>query len=302
MIAWDCPMSRSRSPAPATSTAFRTASVAIAPAVSRSACRDQGVRMQCERPADPADVSGLPGVVAGPGHHRRSDPRRHRRARADGDRPAGQHARRRRPLRIRGRLGHVRPARSQPADVGRSRLHHRAGAGGRRRPRWRPSGTPRYTDLSSFVALMVGALVIAVGLLRLGWIAQFLSTPVVTGILAGIAIEIVVRQLPAILGLAGGGTTTVGRVRKVVDQIGHANGWSLAIAVVGPWPDRGGRTGQPSHPRRTRRPGHLDRGGRRLQPRVPRGQGARLDPRRTRPPSGCRQPRWPISAACSPRR
>jgi sulfate permease, SulP family len=92
-------------------------------------------------------------------------------------------------------------------------------------------GTPRYLHLVSFLALMVGALVIAVGLLRLGWIASFLSTPVVTGVLAGIAVEIVVRQLPAILGVSGGGTTTVGRVRTAVDQIGHANGGSVAIAI-----------------------------------------------------------------------
>jgi SulP family sulfate permease len=93
-------------------------------------------------------------------------------------------------------------------------------------------GTPRYLHLVSFLALMVGALVMAVGLLRLGWIASFLSTPVVTGVLAGIAVEIVVRQLPAILGVAGGGTTTVSRLRKAVAQLGHANGWSAGLALA----------------------------------------------------------------------
>src|SRR5207302_3561784 len=92
-------------------------------------------------------------------------------------------------------------------------------------------GTAHYAHLVSFLALMVGALVIAVGLLRLGWIAEFLSTPVVTGVLAGIAVESLVRQLPAIFGLAGGGTTTVDRVGKVVDQIGRTNAWSVTIAV-----------------------------------------------------------------------
>ncbi|MGA8681849.1 MAG: SulP family inorganic anion transporter [Acidimicrobiales bacterium] len=93
-------------------------------------------------------------------------------------------------------------------------------------------GTSQYTHLVSFLALMVGVLVLAVGLLRLGWISELFSTPVITGVLAGIAVEIVVRELPAILGLAGGGTTTIGRVTKVVDQLGHTNGWSVAIAVV----------------------------------------------------------------------
>ena len=50
--------------------------------------------------------------------------------------------------------------------------------------------------------------------------------------LAGIAVEIVVRQLPIILGVTGGGTTTIGRVRQVIDQAGHTNGWSVGIAAA----------------------------------------------------------------------
>jgi MFS superfamily sulfate permease-like transporter len=72
---------------------------------------------------------------------------------------------------------------------------------------------------------------IAVGLLRLGWIAEFLSTPVTTGVLAGIAVEIVVRQLPTVLGVPGGGSTTIERVRQVVGQLSHINFWTFAIAV-----------------------------------------------------------------------
>jgi SulP family sulfate permease len=92
-------------------------------------------------------------------------------------------------------------------------------------------GTPAYAHLVTFVALMVGVLLIAVGLLRLGWISGFLSSPVVTGLLAGIAVEIFVRQLPAVLGVPGGGTTTVGRMVQVAGQVGQANGWTIGIAV-----------------------------------------------------------------------
>jgi SulP family sulfate permease len=92
-------------------------------------------------------------------------------------------------------------------------------------------GTVRYGAAMAFMALLVGAVLVAAGLCRLGWIAEFLSTPVITGILAGIAVEIAVRQLPVILGVAGGGTTTIGRIRLVVDHLGHINGWSLGIAL-----------------------------------------------------------------------
>jgi sulfate permease, SulP family len=92
-------------------------------------------------------------------------------------------------------------------------------------------GTARYSTTMAFAALLVGGLLIVVGLCRLGWIAELLSTPVITGVLAGIGVEIIVRQLPVILGLAGGGTSTIGRLRRTIDQLGHTNGWSLGIAV-----------------------------------------------------------------------
>jgi high affinity sulfate transporter 1 len=84
----------------------------------------------------------------------------------------------------------------------------------------------------AFTAMMVGGALIAVGAFRLGWIADFLSTPVITGILAGIAVEIVVRQIPAILGVPGGATTTIGEIRRVAGEVSHVNGWSVGIALV----------------------------------------------------------------------
>jgi sulfate permease, SulP family len=92
-------------------------------------------------------------------------------------------------------------------------------------------GTPHYVHLVSLLALMVGVFVLAAGALRLGWVAEMLSTPVITGVLAGIAVQIVVRQLPAILGLPGGGSTTIGRIRVVLHELSHTNGWSVAIAA-----------------------------------------------------------------------
>lgn len=94
------------------------------------------------------------------------------------------------------------------------------------------SGGTRYAHLVTFVAIVVGVVVAAAGLLRFGWIADFLPAPVVTGVLAGIAIEIAARQLPAVLGTTGGGTTTVGRLEVVFDQRSQVNAWAVGIAVI----------------------------------------------------------------------
>jgi sulfate permease, SulP family len=66
------------------------------------------------------------------------------------------------------------------------------------------SGSPGYIGLASLLALMTGAILVVGGLCRLGWIANLLSIPVMTGFLAGIAAHIAVSQLPTLLGVAAG--------------------------------------------------------------------------------------------------
>jgi sulfate permease, SulP family len=51
------------------------------------------------------------------------------------------------------------------------------------------------------LALLVGGFLIAAGLLRLGFLANFLSDPVLTGFKAGVGLLIVVDQVPKLLGL-----------------------------------------------------------------------------------------------------
>src|SRR3984893_9456906 len=63
------------------------------------------------------------------------------------------------------------------------------------------SGSPEYVGLAGALALLVGAFVIAGGAIRLGWIADLLSKPVITGFLAGISIHIVLSQAPSVLGV-----------------------------------------------------------------------------------------------------
>lgn len=95
-----------------------------------------------------------------------------------------------------------------------------------------PMGSPRYIALAGILAVSVGVIVAAVGLLRFGWIAEFLSAPIVTGFLAGVAVIIVVHQLPDILGLAPPGGSTVRRVVHILGHLGQVHGWTLGISVA----------------------------------------------------------------------
>ncbi|MBS0519951.1 MAG: SulP family inorganic anion transporter [Proteobacteria bacterium] len=81
------------------------------------------------------------------------------------------------------------------------------------------------------LALLVSVALIVAGLLRLGWIADLLSTPIVTGFLAGIAFHIVASQLPDALGIPLQSSSTFDRLSGVYVHVRDANPWSIAIAA-----------------------------------------------------------------------
>jgi len=95
-----------------------------------------------------------------------------------------------------------------------------------------PSGSAQYMALVSLLAVTAGVLVAVVGLLRLGWIADFLSTPIITGFLGGVAVIIVVHQLPDLFALAPVSGATIHRVSDVIGHLGRANGWAVGIGVA----------------------------------------------------------------------
>ena len=96
--------------------------------------------------------------------------------------------------------------------------------------------TGRYLELTAALALVVGVILVAAGIARLGFIADFLSKSVITGFVFGLAITIVIGQLPKLLGIEGGGIGTVQQLTNVVSQLGDTNPWTLAVggtALVG---------------------------------------------------------------------
>ncbi|WP_158815446.1 SulP family inorganic anion transporter [Methylocapsa sp. S129] len=93
------------------------------------------------------------------------------------------------------------------------------------------SGSPHYAALAAMLALMVGAMLIVGGLLRLGWIADLLSIPVTTGFLAGIAGHIILSQAPALLGVAGPEGSFIDKITALAGALGSANILTLAIGL-----------------------------------------------------------------------
>ena len=59
------------------------------------------------------------------------------------------------------------------------------------------------TQIATTVAFICGFIVLGIGMLRLGWLVEFIPAPAVSGFMTGSAISIVAGQLPGLMGLTG---------------------------------------------------------------------------------------------------
>jgi len=90
----------------------------------------------------------------------------------------------------------------------------------------------RFIALSALLALLVGVLLLAAGLARAGFIADFFARPVLTGFVAGLALVIGVGQLYKLFGVESGGTSFFGKLEVLVRQLGDTDLVTLAIGVA----------------------------------------------------------------------
>jgi sulfate permease, SulP family len=82
------------------------------------------------------------------------------------------------------------------------------------------------------LTLLVGGLLIAAGLLRLGFLANFISDPVLTGFKAGLGVVILVDQVPKLLGVHIDGGSFLHKVLSTVQHMPEANRATLILAVA----------------------------------------------------------------------
>jgi Sulfate permease family len=94
-----------------------------------------------------------------------------------------------------------------------------------------------FPALTVALALTTGVLVLAAGLARLGFVANFISEPVLKGFIVGLALTIIVGQVPKLLGVSKG------------------EGGLLRAAVAPDRRDRPEQAAHPGRPGRRARPG-----------------------------------------------
>ena len=90
-------------------------------------------------------------------------------------------------------------------------------------------------DVASFVAaitLASGVLFLSLAVLRMGWIAQFLSRAVVTGFLFGAAIDVVIGELPKLTGTKATGSNPLQELWSWLGSLGDSSLVTVLVSVV----------------------------------------------------------------------
>ncbi len=91
-------------------------------------------------------------------------------------------------------------------------------------------GTPEYLGAAIALAFLSGLMLLGMGFLRLGFLASFLSHPVISGFISASGILIAASQIKHILGIKAEGHTLVALLRDIIANLGQIN---LPTLVIG---------------------------------------------------------------------
>jgi high affinity sulfate transporter 1 len=94
-------------------------------------------------------------------------------------------------------------------------------------------GPAKAPVLLAALALASGLTMVLAGVLRLGFIADFISRPVVAGFVTGIAIDVIVSQLPKLLGIPGVNGDTFDKAEAIIRHITDTQWRPVAIGLAG---------------------------------------------------------------------
>src|SRR6478752_3687449 len=93
-------------------------------------------------------------------------------------------------------------------------------------------GGDQAAQLVAAITILTGVLFLLLALLKLGWIAQFLSKAVVTGFLAGAAVDVVIGELPKLTGTSADGDSAWAELWSWAKTLDDIHWTTLVVGVV----------------------------------------------------------------------
>ena len=93
-------------------------------------------------------------------------------------------------------------------------------------------GGEQAAQLVAAIALVTGVLFLLLGVFRMGWISQFLSKAVVTGFLAGAAVQVVIGELPKLTGTSADGDSSWRELASWIRGLGDIHWTTVLVGIV----------------------------------------------------------------------
>lgn len=91
----------------------------------------------------------------------------------------------------------------------------------------------RASALTAGVAVAAGVWLAVLGALRLGWVTDFISRPVIVGFSFGLALTVIVGEIPHMLGLPPAPPHFLNRVWSIGAHLGDSNPVTITVSVLG---------------------------------------------------------------------
>jgi sulfate permease, SulP family len=90
----------------------------------------------------------------------------------------------------------------------------------------------RFVAMTAALAITVGIAALLAGLLRLGFVANLISEPVLKGFIVGLALTIMVGQLPKLFGVTGGSGDFFERLWHLISSLGQTSRLTLLVGLA----------------------------------------------------------------------
>lgn len=93
-------------------------------------------------------------------------------------------------------------------------------------------GSAEYIVMAAALAMLSGLMLLACGVLRLGFLSQLLSRPVVSGFISGSAVLIIISQLKHLLGVSPVGNSSGEVLFDLLSRLGRIHQPTLAVSLA----------------------------------------------------------------------
>src|SRR3954453_18242758 len=93
-------------------------------------------------------------------------------------------------------------------------------------------GGAEYNALTSTLAVLIGLFFLLFGVMRMGWVAAFISTPVMRGFIEGLVYVTIIGQVPHLLGISGASGNFFTKLWHVFQHLGEVSALPALTGIL----------------------------------------------------------------------